>query len=604
MTACARGVAFVALLLPLNAFAQSSLSGSAEVTLVRTASTTDDQPSGTGSLWQNYTVGLHSALFDPRIVKYDGEVTFRTNSLSAASRDLFNQHGRQRDVGFRANVAGLSDGAFPVYAQVSRTFAGSTGELALTQPMLAGFGSMLPAADGFETEQRHMAFGGLMNLPGMPRAEVSYRRGDDLVTGGGDRSRQRQDDLAGSVIRETSRSRQSLRYQRSGYDYTLAQTFSQQSASLDYDLSHEVREHVQITARAGQRGNVARSSLIAPIDPADRPYAPPPVDGTSRIAYATTGVNVDPSRRFSLRADATWDRQQTVADVVQAGLGTATVHAEVARGLTVDASAIGGRREQIIDTRLVRVVTANGVGGVTYSGGPRWLSVTMRANGGRGVNMTPQGQRGHTRAWAREGNVSSSLGWLGLSAGYERLRNTDAILDYGNFDSERYRGTISLQASRVQITNSADQVRITRGVGATFVANRQQTFSFHLAMRVWRQMQIAATAGGFSTAFAGAAGAGLDRSTFVGGTVQATFRRSLTLTAWVRDEETRASTTLFEQRGLNGVGRVEYRLRTVNFALEYRHNNNLLRYSQAPAPSWYRGHQLRFSVIRQFGMPL
>lgn len=600
----ARGwLALVITIAARPALAQSSISGSAEVTAVQASSVTDDHDNHNSSLWQNYTAGLHSHLWDPRLLKYDGEVTFRTNSLSSISPDAFNQYGRQRDLGFRANVAALSDGAFPLYAQVSRSLAGSTGELALSNPLRGGLG-LLNSTAAFETEQRNITVGGLLNLAGLPRAEVSYRRGDDTVVGGADRSRQRQDDLTANVVRETSGTRHALHYQRIGYAYELLQTFSQQSASVDYDVSSRLRPHLQFTARAGQRRNEAWSALIAPPDPADQPYAPPPIDGVSTTAYANTGVSFDPSRRFSARLDATWDRQQTADDAVQAGLGSASVHMEIVRGLSFDAAASGGRREQIIDTRLTQVVTTNGLGGLTYSGGPRWFNVTLRANRGRGVNVTPEGERGATSSATHEANVSSAIAWFGISGGYERLSNVDAIVDYGNFDSERYRGSVTAQSSRVQLTAGVDDVQVTRGFGATFVANRQQSFSGSIAMRLWREVQLSALAGGFTTAFDGVAGHGLDRAVFAGGSAQATFRRSLTFNAWIRSEDTRASTTAFEQRGVSGVGRVEYRLRTINFALEYRHTNSRLQYGQAPMPTWYRGHQLRLSIIRHFGLAL
>ena len=82
---------------------------------------------------------------------------------------------------------------------------------------------------------------------------------------------------------------------------------------------------------------------------------------------------------------------------------------------------------------------------------------------------------------------------------------------------------------------------------------------------------------------------------------QAAFRRSLRLVAWVRDEDVHASATGFTQRGLNGLARLECRLRAINLALEYRHTDGLVQYKASPLPTQHRGHQLRFSVTRQFG---
>ena len=85
---------------------------------------------------------------------------------------------------------------------------------------------------------------------------------------------------------------------------------------------------------------------------------------------------------------------------------------------------------------------------------------------------------------------------------------------------------------------------------------------------------------------------------------QITLRRSLRGSAWIRSEDTTAASTRFAQKGLSGLARLDYRLRTVNLGLEYRHNDNMLRYGGALVPSLFRGHQLRFSLTRQFGFPV
>ncbi len=591
---------------PAAGYAQSSVSGSAEWTVADTASTTDGQANSNGAFWQNYTLGYHSFVVDPRLLKYDTEVSFRTNRLSAAGSNLADQHGKQNDLGFRVGAFVLPSGAFPFFVQASRVLAGSSGELALANPGWSGLALQAGTPiDAFDTEERHLALGGQVNVAGLPRADISYRRDKSVASSGAESAETRDDDLSASLVRETTRTRQALRYQRTGYDYLLSQAFSQRLDNLDYDFSANLWGHVQLIGRAGQRGTFAESSLLTPpIDPGDKPYEPPPTDGRSDSRYVTSGISYEPNSRVAVRFNGTWDQQASVAASTGATLATGSLHLEVLRGLAVNGAGTSGRREQIIDGDLTQVDTSNGVGGITYSGGPRWLNGTVTANVGQGTNATPQGERGATRFWSREVSLASTMGWFGAGVGYERVMNVDEILDYGNYDSERVRASVNAQAARVSITGSAEQLQIARGLGETLARNRQQTFSGALSSRLWHDLTLTGTAGGFSTAYLSDVGAGYDRALFWGVGAQVTLKRSLRGIAWIRSEDTTAASTRFAQKGMSALGRLEYRLRTVNFGLEYRHNDNLLHYGGALVPSQFRGHQLRFSLTRQFGFPV
>jgi hypothetical protein len=593
-------------IVPAVAAAQSSVSGAAEWTVAQSDNTTDTQANHTGAFWQNYAIGYHSSLFDPRLIKYDTEVSFRTNRLSARSTDRADEHGRQGDLGFRLGAFVLPAGAFPFFVQASRVFAGASGELALANPGRGGLA--LPAgaaASGFDTEQRDLSLGGRLNAPGLPQAEVTYRRGHAIVTGGAEHAEQRNDDLSAGVTRETPRTRQALRYQRTGYDYALAQAFTQQVNNLDYDFSARLWERVQVTARVGQRGTFAQSALLTvPLTEGDEPYAPPPTDGQSDSRYVTGGVSYEPNTRVAVRLHGTFDEQSSQLASTSAGLATGSFHAGLIPGLAVDAAATAGQRGQVIEDAPTQVDTASGVVGVTYSGGPRWLSATVTANTGQGVNETPEGERGDTRSWAREASVSSTIGWFGTGAGYERVMNRDAILDYGNYDSERVRASLTLQTARLSLSGTADRTDITRGDGLTLTRNRQDTFSATLSGRLWREIMVTGTAGGFTSAYLSAVGRGIDKAIFWGVGAQYAAGRVFRASAWIRSEDSLATSTHFDQQTLSGLARLEYRLRTINFAVEYRHNDSRLQYGEAPVPSLFRGHQFRISLSRQFGFVL
>jgi hypothetical protein len=315
----------------------------------------------------------------------------------------------------------------------------------------------------------------------------------------------------------------------------------------------------------------------------------------------TAGISYEPNSRLAVRLNGTWDQQSTAAAATNAQLATGSIHAEVVRGLAFNGAATSGQREQVIDDRVIQVATSNGVGGMTYSGGPRWLNGTVTASVGQGTNATPQGERGSTQSWAREASLSSSMGWLGIGTGYERVMNRDAILDYGNYDSERVRASVNLQTTRLSLGGTAERLQIGRGYGETLARNRQETFSATLSGRLWREILITGTAGGFTTTHLSTVGGGFDRSLFWSAGAQVAARGSLRAVGWIRSEDTVAAATLFKQRGLSALARLEYRLRTLNFALEYRRNDSELRYGNAPVPSLYRGNQFRFSLTRNFG---
>jgi hypothetical protein len=248
----------------------------------------------------------------------------------------------------------------------------------------------------------------------------------------------------------------------------------------------------------------------------------------------------------------------------------------------------------------VTVTTRSGLAGVAYQGGPHWLNGNVSLTRGVGSNVTPDGQRGASESWSRELSLSSTLGWLGLGTGYERTRNRDGILEYGNYDSERLRASTQAQARAVSLSTSADQLRIDRGQGATLAHNVQRTVSGSASFRLWRQTMATATVGGFVNDYENIFGTGRDQTLFWGVSGQTSFR-SLHLTGWLRSEEAKAARTGYYEQGLSGLVRAEYRLRTLSVAVDYRRNYSHLQYAEILNPDSFRGRQFRLSITRQFG---
>ena len=595
-------LAFALAQLAVVASAQTTIDGSAEWTVDRNAGTSNSQSNTNSSFWQNYALGYASSLFDPRIMKYKTEGLFRTSNLTSGGTAQDEQQGHQGDFGYKLGASIFPASAFPFFVQASRDTSGSSGDLGPSNPIRSGMiaPSGAPPLD-FESRNKSLTLGWQLGLENLPRVELGYHRGNSVVTGGAYRAEQDDDNLSAAVFKDTARTRQSFRFQKTSFENQLAQTFIQRLNNLDYDLGLSVTEHTSLTAHGGRHTTFAQSAFDSSVvDPSTAAYTLPESQGGSRAEYVTGGFNYEPTGRVSLRLNGTFDRQTGQYGSTNAKLATVTSHAEVIRGLTVTGSGTTGVRGQILGNLPVTVSTRSGVVGVAYQAGPRWLNGNVSATRGLGLNVTPEGQKGVSESWSREVSLSSTLGWLGLGTGYERNRNRDGILDYGNYDSERLRGSVQVQARGASLSTSAEQLRIDRGQAATFAHNVQRTFSGTASFRLWRQSLATATAGGFVNDYANAFGIGRDQTLFwsVGG--QTSFR-SLRASAWIRSEEANAARTDYHQQGLNGFVRLEYRLRTLNLAAEYRRSYSLLQYAEMLNPDSFRGRQFRLSIIRQFG---
>ena len=445
-------IAAVVFLAAVPARAQSAITGTAEWTVADSKTVSNTQASADRSLWQNYAVGFSSSLFDPRVVSYDTEVLFRTSRLKASGSNQADRQGQQQDIGYKLGTSLFQASAFPVFVQASRVFTGTSGDLGPSNPVRAAIG--VPAGGGtpsFDTENRLVSLGGQLNFTNLPRVDVGYRQGTSIVSGDSYRSTQHDNDLSASVTKDTNRFRQSLRFQQSSFENVLSQTFSQRLSNLDYDFSALVGLHTRITAHGGRRTIQARADL--PVPAADAaPYTPPPsVDGRAGSEYVSAGLTYEPTVRFVARLNGTVDRQTATAAMTNAQLAAGSVHYEIVRGLAVTGTGTSGDRGQLLGDQLVRVKTLSGVAGATYQAGVHWLQGSVGATRGLGTSVTPEGRQGANESWSREANLSSTIRWVSLGTGYERVSNRDEILDYGNYESQRLRASIKMDVKRVTV---------------------------------------------------------------------------------------------------------------------------------------------------------
>jgi hypothetical protein len=592
-------LACAAALLPSIAAAQT-LNGAAEWSITRGTSESAGQPYDNDNLWQRYTVGYQAPLLDPRFIKYDTEVSFLTNSLSYGPAES-TREGHQSTVGYKLGALMFPARPFPFSIQASRDTVGESGDYPSTGGIRGGIvvpnGAALPE---FRTRNKSLSAGWQLTVPSLPRVELGYQNGNTSVSGGPYAAEQHNDVLHLNVFKETARRRQALRFQKSSYSNLLSTAFDQRLSDVDYELGLLLGRRSRFVSHAGRRASFSLFDLPAQVvDPGSQAYRPPS-RGEITSLYATSGVTYEPTSRFSLSANGNADRQDATPVATNAALATTTARLEAFPGLSFNASGTYGARGQVFNDAAVNVVTRGAQAGATYHAGPRWLEGTVTISRGIGSNTTAEGDVGRLGSESRHAMLSSSFSNVTISAGYDRQRSHDDILDYGNFGSDRVLGSFQTLGAVVTFVGSWDHSVVTRGRAATFATNRQETFTASATYTFSRNSRISANAGGFTNR----ADIGLDRTLFWGGTYEAQPRPRLHVAATLRREVTTATQTHLDQRGLRGFGEAGYRLRLFTFAVEYRDDDQRLRYNPALEPYTFRGRQLLFRITRTFGIQL
>jgi len=582
-------------LLPAAIQAQT-LTGLAEVAAGTGASTSGGQTQSNDSLWQGYTVGLVSPFLSPKLLKLNGEVSFRAGALSFAG-PATDQRGRQRTLGYKLGATLFPSGQFPLTIQALRDNIAESGEYPSTDGIRGGI-VILPGqpTPDFRTRNTSLSVGWQLTTPSLPHVEIGYRKGGATVTGGPYSGTQRDDEFQLGITKDTTRTRQALRYQRNGYEGVSTLGFNQRFGDLDYELGATLTPRLRMSTRVGRRTQESMFGVPASSGGvADEAYHAP-VRGAVDTAYTVSTVNFEPWRRLSLDGIGSVDRQRSSDATTDAGLASGSARLEVVRGLSISAMGYYGRRGQFVARVPITVITRSGLAGATYHAGLRRLQGSAGYSAGGGSNATPEGRTGSMQSWSGHADLSVSIRNAGLSGGYEQTGNRDDILDFGNFVLDRRHVAIQTQTGRFNVTGSAEQSRIDRGRGDTFSTTLQRTFSVAVSCRPGGDMQLTADAGGFrnDTSF------GRDRAMFAGVAVEAQLRTSLHVSAWVRYGDAQASVTRLDQAMLHGYAQLEWRLRQFSFAVEYRRSAQRLVTSDLLAPYLFNGRNLQFRVSRKF----
>lgn len=585
-----------------SASAQTTVNGSAELSVVRSETESASQSDSNGAVGQNYSLGWDSSLMDPRLFRYSVLGTWRSSNYSAATSGAKMQDGRAGDLGYRIGGTVLPASPMPFFFQTSRTRSTSAGDLAPTNPIRSGLlaASGAPPVD-YESSNRETTMNWNLGVERLPQVSLSYRRGESTISGGQYQASQRDRDFSTSVLKNTRATHQTLRFQRTASENVMQQTYGQNLGLLDYDFGATLPAHLRFTLNAGRRNTFSRSVFLSPVDLEGGAYTPITTSGTAGSQYGQVNLAYEPNARVSLRATGSADRQRGDNASTGALLGSVSAHAEVVKGLSVTSSATTGQRQQVVAGETTRVATKTADAGITYQVNARHVGAGASTSRGVGNSVTPEGRTGQSESRAHEVHLSTTAGWFSASAGYDQSRYRDELLDFGNFEAERVRGSVQVQNTRASVSANADEVNMTRGRAATFMRNLQRTLSSTATLRLIGQSFVSTTAGHFYNNFDGAAGRGVDRTLFWSVGLDSSVRQHLRLSGWLRNEQASASRTLFDQDALSAFGRVEYRLRTLNFALEYRKSHSRMQYPGMLGPDVFGGRQIRFSVIRQFG---
>jgi hypothetical protein len=589
-------VACALALLPAASEAQT-ISGLAEWSIGKGSSASAGQSQANSSFWQGYTLGFSSPLFNPRFLTMSSEVSFRAGKLSFVGGEN-DQRGSQRDLGYKLGATLFPAGRFPFFIQASRDNVAESGDYPASNGIRGGI--VVPpgeASPEFRTRNTSLAMGWQLAVPSLPHVDIGYRKGNAVVTGGPYRGEQQDEDLHVGVSKDTANTRQALRYQRNAYQSPMSQAFNQRIDDLDYELGATIAKTLRTSTRIGRRSHYSMFDVPSGSASLESDAYHAPTRGQANTVYAVTSISFEPSRRFAFDLTGSVDQQKSGGATTNAKVASGTARLEVIRGLSVSAVGTYGDRGQILGDVPTTVITRSGLAGATYRAGIRWLQGSVGYSAGIGANTTPEGRVGAMRSEAGQASLSVSIKNVGLSGGYERTRNRDDILDYGNLFIERGHAAIQSQLGRFQLSGTWEQSLIERGRAVTFSSNLQQSFSGSVSLRIGHDSLVTANGGGFRNQ----GSFGRERAVFAGAALESQLLKSLHLTAWIRRGDTTATLTRLDQSTLYGFGQLEYRLRQFSLALEYRHNEQHLRASDLVNPYQFRGHQLMLRISRKFG---
>ena len=273
--------------LPVAAQAQT-LSASIEGSGGAGSSTSNGQAQTNNSFWQGYSIGFTSPLINPKLIKLDTEVSFRSGSLNFFAPES-DQDGKQRDVGYKLGGTVFPAGQFPFTIQATRDNIEESG----TYPSSDGIrgGIVVPPGEpspDFRTRMKALTMGWQLSVPHLPHVEFGYRSSDSQVTGGPYTGEQRDDQLHLGVSQATAHTQQALRFDRNAFESPVAQAYNQRFDDLNYEFGATLSNRFHASTRLGRRNQF--SVFEVPMDPdtGNGDAYRPPLRGDVSTMYSVT----------------------------------------------------------------------------------------------------------------------------------------------------------------------------------------------------------------------------------------------------------------------------------------------------------------------------
>lgn len=595
--ACA---AAVAIWLWSSGAAAQQVNGLAAWTLASGTNTYDAQTYRNTGLSQHYVLGVDSPFLDRRLMKLNTEGSFRTNALTSGPRDEA-QRGDQRAVGYKLGASMFPLRPFPLTVQASRDIIDESADYPSSAAIRGGValpaGSVAPA---FQTTARTLAANWQLNAGPLPRVEVGYTSDSLATTGSIYGAAQQHQNLHAGVVKQSARLSNTFRYDRNAIDNRQSSAYNQRNLDMDYEFGALLGTRSRMNVHTGQRRMFSLFDLPASVvDPAAGAYTVP-ARGDSNVRYVISNISFEPVTRFSIDATASLDQQHSAPASMGARLVFLSTRLDAGGGLSLNATGTYGDREEILVDRAVQVITQSGQAGATFRTGPRWLEGSVAYSAGKGLNRTPDGRTGATTAQSGQATLSSTIGWLSVSAGEDRSNTRDDILDYGNTDVIRDRASLDIHPWRLTIGGSWEDSTINRGRDATFARLRQRAGTGAASLRIVRATTITANAGTFTNLGL----SGEDTTEYWGGHVDVEPARRLRLTGWIRQEAATATQTGLDQRTVSWLGLADYQLRDFTVGLEYRNNFQDLRSTPLLDRYRFKGHQVQLRIARKLAFAL
>ena len=587
-------LAAIAMLAP--AAAEAQLYGAVEFVLGRGYVDSGVDRSPNNDFDQNYTVGFRSSIWDQRFLRYDGNVTFRRTNLVFGEKS-----GSSNDFGFAFNGTFFNSRSFPLTLQVSRNQIAESGDFPSASIIRGGltFPPGQPMPD-FLTRRSGIDLNWQLTEPRLPQVQLTVRKVNWNGSGGGESGTQREDQINANVEKTLGWTRHTFRYLKNAIANETNSLYDNGYSNLSYEMATTRAGRTRGTVQVGRRTSYSLFDVPSRIVDPGLPGPEYGRRGSSLIRYAQGSVTYDATSRLS--ADVMLGAEREDLEFGSAGslLASAGARLLVGKGLSVNGQGAVGLRDQRIQSVERNVRTATWTVGADYVRTINALTFSAGGHRTAGTNEEYTGETGETNGWFGRADVGTAFSrGVNLRAGYERGQTTDNLLETGNQDLERVRlSAHSNVGSRVSLEATWEDSSVVRGRTVQLEDSRFMIASGTAHVRVTRRSTASIAAGQFTTTTL--ANFADERRAFAFVSFDATLAPALMLRTYGRGERTEFTSMDRDQIFLEALAILEYKLRFLTCALEYRYTESGI--SQAGSltrPS--RGNRVLLRISRRFG---